>query len=307
MKAWVISNVTVDETYAVDTLPRAGESSVGVLCSRDVGGKGANVAIIMSRCGLSTTLVASIGEDSRAAFIREQLIAEPLNFELMSSPNEATDVSLITVAGDGENSIVTTVAATRSLDSLQAGRVLANAQRRDFLILQGNLSSGLTQHLIDDARCLGVLIVMNPSPLMPWQTAMLCLVDIVFVNANEATALTGLRDESAVLELLNRGPSQVVLTRGGDTALFGTRVDETGRNVEPRVEAIATKAANVVDTTGAGDTYLAVAMASAAARRGVLDRHALEQAAAASAITIGQHGTHRAFPSIAQLDAILAN
>ena len=55
MRAYVIGNVTIDETLAVNEMPQAGASIFGSQRSRDLGGKGANQAIVLGRCGLPTS------------------------------------------------------------------------------------------------------------------------------------------------------------------------------------------------------------------------------------------------------------
>jgi ribokinase len=59
-----------------------------------------------------------------------------------------------------------------------------------------------------------------------------------------------------------------------------------------------------VDTTGAGDCFMATALASAALRAARLDPRALLHAAAA-AITVSRPGTGAAFPTRAELADIL--
>jgi ribokinase len=61
----------------------------------------------------------------------------------------------------------------------------------------------------------------------------------------------------------------------------------------------------VVDTTGAGDTFMATALASAALRGTALDRMAIEHASRASAVTVSRPGTQSAFPTAEELAAIL--
>ena len=67
----VVGNVTVDETYTVPSTPRPGESLIGQFRSRDVGGKGANVATVLARCGVATWLMAGIGQDERGMFVQQ--------------------------------------------------------------------------------------------------------------------------------------------------------------------------------------------------------------------------------------------
>ncbi len=71
VQALVIANATVDETYSVAKLPATGESLLGHLRAHDVGGKCANVATVMARCGMSTRLMAVIGKDARGDFVKK--------------------------------------------------------------------------------------------------------------------------------------------------------------------------------------------------------------------------------------------
>ncbi|MNL51791.1 ribokinase [compost metagenome] len=70
-----------------------------------------------------------------------------------------------------------------------------------------------------------------------------------------------------------------------------------------RIPAVAARA---IDTTGAGDTFMAVALASAALRGVALDVAAIGHAASASALTVSRRGTRSAFPSTEELRTILA-
>ncbi len=319
VQALIVANVTVDETYAVPTTPRPGESLIGEYRSRDVGGKGANVATVLARCGVATRLMAAVGQDERGEYVRLELSHESMQSHLVTVLQYPTDLSLIYTDANGENSIVTTVAATQSLDVSQAAHAMDTLQSPGFLVLQGNLTQEKTHRLIDDARSRGVAVVLNPSPCIDWLKDTLPLADILILNEGEAETLVGLSDEAAVRALLQQGPTQVVLTRGGNGALLGTRAATiTGTNdtvigsanaaTEPdiTIEPMSAVAANVVDTTGAGDTYLGVALGSAILRGTALDALALRHAAEAAAITVSRYGTRSAFPDEPALAAILA-
>jgi len=298
-----IGNAAVDETYALDALPLAGESLVGELRFRDVGGKGANVATIIARCGVEARLVAMIGDDERAAFVRGRLLAEPLEADLVTRPGSPTDLSLVYATADGDNAIVTTVATTRALGLSRAVAALENATPGDLVVLQGNLPRETTLGIIEAANARALPIALNPSPAFAWFREALPLVDAVFVNDGEARTLVGERDEQAVRALLATGVRRVVLTRGASGALLG-RAEVAAPDA---VTAVAAAPGSAIDTTGAGDTFMGVALASAA-RRGVgLDERALRHAARAAAITIGRHGALAAFPDRAALAALLAS
>jgi ribokinase len=297
MHAYVIGNVAVDETIKVDDWPAAGASIFGSHGSSDLGGKGANQAVVMARCGLPTSLVAPIGEGFRSQGIAERLAAEPVESRLIALAGRATDFSIIFTTPDGENAIVTTTDAAQNLRSEDALPALDAAAPGDLAVFQGNLNEATTEALLREARRRGMVTAFNPSPLRPAFGEFWPLVDIAFLNAGEALALTGLSGEAAAAALHVHGVCEVVLTLGADGALLSS----DGGTV--RTAAIAVEA---VDTTGAGDTFMGVALASAFLRGTRIDERALVHAAQASALTVARKGTMSAFPSIEEMRAILS-
>lgn len=298
VRAHVIGNVAVDETISVSTMPEAGASILGREETRDLGGKGANQAVVMARTGLPTTLVAAVGEDFRAQTIRNQLAPEPVEAKLISLAGRSSDFSIIFTTPDGENAIVTTTDSAGSLTPEEAIAALDTAVSGDLMVLQGNLSEATTLGLLQEARRRGLVTAFNPSPLRPYFGDFWPLVDIAFLNRGEAEILTGSSDTAATEKLLQSGVRHVVLTLGGEGALLASR----GAAIAT-IPAVATKA---IDTTGAGDTFMAVALASAALRGVELDARAIVHAASASALTVSRRGTRSAFPTTEELQAILA-
>lgn len=72
MRVYVTGNITVDETGPFGYTEK-GASIHGIKVSQDIGGKGANQAIILSRCGIDTRLIAATGNDSNGEWIRQQI------------------------------------------------------------------------------------------------------------------------------------------------------------------------------------------------------------------------------------------
>ncbi len=297
MQAFVIGNATTDETFLVDEMPYAGASIHGSVGVSDLGGKGANQAIVLCRCGLKTTLIAAVGADLRASIIRDSFRREPLDCRLIEIPGKASDASIIFRLPDGENAIVTTADSAASLQLEDVMPHLSSARQDDFAVLQGNLSNETTRGLLMEAKSIAMITAFNPSPLRASFENLWPLIDIAFLNQGEAQVLTGTTGENAAHWLMRRGVKQVVLTSGGDGAVLVT-AEET-----VKVPAIACR---VVDTTGAGDTFMGVALASAAMRSSRIDRMALEHAVKAAAITVSRPGTRSAFPTVGELGALIS-
>lgn len=290
MRAFVIGNVALDEAVTIEDLPAFGASIHGLAGQTDLGGKGANQAIVLGRSGLSCRFCAAVGEDSRADDIQSRLAAENLETDLIRIPGVASDFSIILRSRSGDNAIITTNAAASGLGPEAARAVLAGAAPGDLLVLQGNLSAETTAAALREARRLGMQTALNPSPLRPFFGELWSLVDIAFVNETEAAALGG------TAGLLALGVPQVVLTLGAQ----GARLVTARQDV-----LVPARPSEPVDTTGAGDCFMATALASAALRGVALDPCALRHAAAAAAITVSRPGTGTAFPTRAELAEIL--
>nr|VUD35373.1 ribokinase [Raoultella sp. NCTC 9187] len=167
MRVYVIGNITVDETWSISDIPKKGTSIHGIKVSQDLGGKGANQAIILSRCGIDTRLIAATGNDSNGAWIRQQLINEPLTLLPVENFNQHSDTSIILNSADGDNAIITTTAAadTFSLDDILPH--LAEGAAGDIVLQQGNFSLEKTRALFQFAKARGMTTVFNPSPVNP--------------------------------------------------------------------------------------------------------------------------------------------
>lgn len=157
--------------------------------SQDIGGKGANQAIILSRCGIETRLIAATGNDSNGAWIRQQIKNEPLMLLPDGHFNQHSDTSIILNSADGDNAIITTTAAadTFSLDEMIPH--MADAVAGDILLQQGNFSLDKTRALFQYARSRGMTTVFNPSPVNPDFCHLWPLIDIAVVNESEAELL----------------------------------------------------------------------------------------------------------------------
>ncbi|WP_281827027.1 PfkB family carbohydrate kinase [Jannaschia rubra] len=296
MRAIVIGNVALDETFAVEALPQGGESIFGSHRHAGLGGKGANQAVMLARCGLSVRLRCAVGDDVASETVRSLLAVEPLTSDLHLVPATATDRSIILSDATGANVIVTTTDCAGAMRPRDALPALDDAGAGDLLVLQGNLTQDVTMALIDAGRARGMTVVFNPSPTRIWMSEALTRVDLAFLNEAEAELLTGLRGEAAVAAMLRAGRGIVALTSGGGGALLG-RGDE--------IVHVPARPAKVVDTTGAGDTFQSVAIASAQRRGRPLAVEDLTRAAAAAGLAVSRFGSLSAMPSVAEARAIL--
>ena len=290
MKAVVIGNAALDETLSIADFPAPGASIFGAVLARDAGGKGLNQAVALARAGLACRFAGVVGRDARGAEIARLLSGEPLEARLVTVEGVASDLSIILMTEGGENAVITTRNAAAAFTPDMARAALEGAAPGDLLVMQGNMSAEATRAALAHARALGMGSAVNPSPMQAYFADIWPLVDCVFVNEGEAAAFGGTE------ALLAAGPREVVMTRGARGASL--------IRVEGRVDVPA-HPCEVVDTTGAGDCFMAVALASAARRGTRLDTQALAHAARAAALTVARAGALTALPDRAEMARIL--
>lgn len=294
MRAIVLGNLALDETFGVAAFPAPGASISARVLSTGLGGKGANQAIVLARALAALApeagqprFVSVVGGDGRADILRELLAPEPLVADLHIRPELASDLSVILRDATGENVVITTQAAARALTPAEVARALAEARAGTVVLMQGNLSSDTTMAALEIARARGLLSVLNPSPIDAVTPAHLARADLVVVNEEEAAHFAqSLAAVPMVLRTLGRR---------------GAEVWEQGRCLC----AIAGTPVEAVDPTGAGDCFLGAALASMIARAArKLDEGDLRFAAQAASVTVTRLGTQAAFPTISEFAAL---
>ena len=291
----VLGNAGVDLALQVPRLPRPGETLMAAGLARAVGGKGLNQAVVATRAGAETWLLAPIGGDPDGRLVADQLALEMFaSLRLVTVPH-ATDLSVILVGADAENSIVTAGPCADALDKTVAAEFASRAVPGDVLLLQGNLSHEATLAAARTGTQRGARVLLNTAPLRWPVVPMLAHCAAVVANQGEAAAITGHADPwQAAVALRAMGPVLAVVTLGAAGCLCA---DATGEHALPAVPVHA------VDTAGAGDTLCGVLGACLAQGWSASDGIAAAQRAAA--ITVSRPGAYAALPRRDELTSLV--
>jgi ribokinase len=308
MKPVVILGIFVADTaYRAERQPKMGETILGRSFVLGPGGKGSNQAVAAAMASLPsggrTHFITRLGKDAFADIARATWDRAGVVPEVTEDVESYTGAAYIFIEeATGNNAIIVAPGA--------AGRVsVADVEARADLIrgaaifvTQLEQPIPAARRALEIARASGVRTILNPAPAAALDDAMLALCDIVTPNESEAEALTGLpvssvpEAEQAADALLDRGVGAVVVTLGGNGALYRDRT----RSVHVPVIS----AGPVLETTGAGDAFnggFAVALSEG---RDVVD--AVRFGCATAGISVTRPGTAPAMPSRAEIDALLA-
>ena len=289
----VLGNATVDAIQRVERLPSPGETLLSGGLERCPGGKGLNQAFAAARAGAKTRLIAPIGKDADADFLRQQVLSEiglAVDWHVLDAP---TDISSIWVSADGENMIVSSATCATGFGAAEAVTALAGLGQTDILVLQGNLTAATTAAALRHGRERGARILLNSAPIAWDMVSLLPWVDILVANGPEARHLTGVSTDPAVAALIEAGCGAVVVTRGADGAWLG---DAGGLYSIPAPEVVS------VDTAGAGDVTVGTLAAMLA--EGLCLAEALKVAVAAGSLSVTRSGTSPSFPTRGEVEAL---
>lgn len=279
----VVGSVNLDLVVSADRLPAPGETLMGGAFASHPGGKGANQALAAQRLGGKVSLIAKVGQDANAEAALSLLKRDGVNLARVGvSQTQPTGVALITVAPDGENQIVVAPGANGDLTPTDLPERIEGALIGQHEVPVSTLEAAA-------ARCSG-MVALNLAPAIETSTALLERADVLVVNETEA-AFYG-------LETLLGLNASVVMTLGAQGAVLfepGAGSDAGVRAAPPRVD--------VVDATGAGDTFTAAL--TVALLEGKPSTQALEFACAAGALATTKAGAQPALPTRSEVEALI--
>ena len=285
----VLGSANMDLVVRVDHPPRPGETLFGDSFVTVPGGKGLNQAVATARAGGNVAFIGSVGQDSFGDELGDLLEAAGIAAEGLRRVPGTTGTAHITVDAAGENSIIVVSAANRATTADQLHDDLL--ERMAWLVTQLELPLEEVARALSRARARGVRTVLTPAPARALDRGLLGDVDLLVPNQLEACALAGVSDPAAAAVELSRTCQDVVVTLGAAGAVWAR--DGT------LAEAIPGRRADVVDTTGAGDTFVGYLVALLA--EGLSVSEALSSATQAAAIAVSRPGATASMPYRAEL------
>jgi ribokinase len=283
----VVGSVNLDIVIGVERHPAPGETVLGGDRTDLSGGKGANQAVAAARLGQDVAIVGRVGADAAGQRLRDGLRAEGVDVgHLREDPDARSGVALIAVAPDGENTIIVSPGANGRVGAEDVGTASGLLADAAVTVVQLEIPEDAVRAA---AQAAGGTFVLNPAPARDLDADVLARVDVLVPNRGELELLAGPGDPADAARRL-AGPGAVVVTLGAGGALV----------VEgDRAEHVPAHPVDVVDTTGAGDTFCG-ALADALARGASLVE-AARWGVAAAGLSVTRSGAQEGMPTAAML------
>ncbi|APE45105.1 ribokinase [Sulfitobacter alexandrii] len=279
---WNLGSINADNFYRLPHLPGPGETIAATELRQGLGGKGANMSVAAARAAARVMHIGAVGQDG--AWALQRLLEYGVETAHITVIDTATGHANIHVDAAGENNIVLFPGANHMVTDQMIGAALAEASPGDFLLMQ-NETLG-QPFAAETAKLLGMRVAYAAAPFSAESvTRLLDRIDLLVLNAVEAGQL----EKETGTELRDLPVADVIVTLGGD----GCRWISTATHEERRFPAFSTQ---VVDTTGAGDTFTGYLIAGL--DRGMKMAEAIELAQKAGALMVARQGTADVIPDL---------
>ena len=247
-----LGSLCIDNVYSVPNITAAGETVSSLDYAVYAGGKGLNQSLAAARAGARVAHVGCVGHDGR--WLKQQLSEAGVDVDALREAERPSGHAVIQVNPSGENAIVITGGANRTLQDADVDAAFSLCDADDWLLLQNEINK--MEDIFERSSGSASKLALNLAPVDDRIHGYdLSAVDLLVVNEVEAQALSGETSiEDALEALCDRYPAcDVVLTLGRQGLRYG-KGDERSSLGAYTVQA--------VDETGAGDAFVGYLMAA---------------------------------------------
>jgi sugar/nucleoside kinase (ribokinase family) len=245
------------------------------------GGAAGNVASWLTRTNAEATIVGHVGDDAAGNALMSEFDSLGVHHENLMVDNGSSGVVVVLVDPTGERTMFPDNGAN---SGLHIGD-LPDLTGFDAVYLSGYspldpLSRPGVLEMISVIKDARIPIYFDPASVGGMMEApiedvksWIRLADVILLNEEEAIYLTGETDSEKALELLLQECETVIIKRGSQGAIGKSR-----GSILVTVPALSTE---VIDTTGAGDSFAAGFIASYVTSKNM--QHSLEAGAKVAA------------------------
>lgn len=288
-KTVVVGSINVDLVFTSEIRPKAGETVMGSTFSTIPGGKGANQAVAASKLGASSCMVGCIGNDQNGEFSINNLNLMNVDTScIKKTDNAPTGVANIVVA-EHDNSIIVIAGANYEITKEDIDKCKDVILSADIVLLQLEIPLDVVEYTADMCRKNNVRVLLNPAPAVELPKALIENATYITPNEHELNIILG--KQNNVDETIKMYPNKIIVTMGSRGVKY---FDGSEMKIVPSYNV------EVVDTTGAGDTFCG-GLAAALVRGDSLE-DAIKFANKAAAISITKLGAQSGMPTLEEFN-----
>ena len=289
-KIAVIGSINMDMTVKTERIPCKGESVFGRDLRYIPGGKGANQAVAAARLGGYVSMFGCVGEDSFGESLLSNLKEQGIRTKhVRKVPGVTSGMAMITVA-ENDNMIVVVPGANGFVTVEYLETVKEEILEHDIILLQNEIPKETVQYAIEICHMAGKTVIYNPAPAYLLEEELIQKVSYLTPNEHEVMIVIGdsaARQSDCLDKLIINYPKKLIVTVGSRGV---KAADAEGVFLVPSLKS------DVVDTTGAGDTFNGAFAFALSQGQGF--REALHFANVAAGLSVEKEGAQAGMPNL---------
>ncbi|MBN2518263.1 MAG: carbohydrate kinase family protein [Candidatus Altiarchaeota archaeon] len=294
MKILACGALLVDQIARVERFPGVDDEVFVPKLEMLPGGSAANFAVLCSRLGFEVGFMGKVGKDSFGEFLVRDLIKEGVDIDGILHSDTPTGTVFVAVNPKGERTMFAYSGAANGLDKTELSyQYMVKYSHLHMADLENILFLEFLAKKFHGTISLGAGALIAEKG--PKAKDLIGNVNILICSQDEALKLSNRTElKEALTKLKSLGPELIVVTMGedGSLAFNGERIY--------RQDAIRV---NVVDTTGAGDSFSAGFLFKYLQTKDI--QQSLLYGNAAAAVTIQEFGARTALKGIEQIKKVL--
>jgi ribokinase len=283
----VVGSINMDLVTVTNRMPLQGETVMGQSFSTFPGGKGANQAVSATRLGAEVQMLGKVGADLFGTKLKELLRQEGVTEENVEvTTNKETGTASIIIS-DQDNQIIVVPGANSEVTPEWVITHEEKIRNSDLLLLQLEIQLDSVIKATEIANKYQIPVILNPAPYQRLPKKLLDGITYLTPNEHEYSQLL----EEATEEEKAQIKAKSIVTKGEEGVQFQLDNQNTLVNVI-KVE--------VVDTTGAGDTFNGALAVALSEKNNLKD--AILFASMAASLSVTKMGAQTGMPFRHELD-----
>lgn len=292
--------MNMDMLITVESFPKVGETILGKDVEYFVGGKGGNQAVAASRVGAEVTMLGKVGKDSFGGQIIDFLKNDKVNTSQISQ--EARQSSgLATVFRDSIDNLITVIpGANSSVDVNYVENKADYICNSQVLLTQFEIPIESVIRSLQIAKENGVISIVNPAPFNKEFIEHLDLATYITPNEIEFEMIYGRRFnsdldlEEGMIDWSINHKTNLIVTRGSKGVSY---IEDGDVHIIPAITV------DVMDTTGAGDTFNGILAVELSKNRNISE--AVKIASIGASLSIRKKGAQEGMPTKEEINQFI--
>ena len=281
----VVGSINIDMTITSQRWPKPGETLIGDSREKFLGGKGANQAVAAARAGSNVKMIGCVGNDAEGFEALKNLEINGVDTTSCNTLDDnSTGLAVITVCM-GDNTIIVLPGANSKVSVDHVTKHLSVLDQAEIVLLQLEIPISTVKFVVDYCYNHDIPVVLNPAPFHE-MTRML-YEKISYLTPNEHEASLMFPEANNRKEIFNKFGNKLIMTLGDQGVAF------MNNNA---IKIVSGQPVEVIDSTGAGDTFNGYLAASLAQGLSIEESILLANKAAGISVTI--KGAQKGMPYI---------